>query len=325
VTIIANHGLLAFCDPHGIRPLVMGRQVTDTGVSYAFASETTCFDHLDFEVVRDLQPGEAGLHRPGPAGAQPHLPSPGTGVLRVRVHLLRPRDAVMNGRLVASERVRLGKRLGPRSAPPDCSRTSSSTCLPAPTSSPRPWPRSWASPTAGAWPRTATSGARSSPRPAAARGDGSQKLNPIRDIIRGRKVAVVDDSIVRGTTARLLVEMLRKAGAAEVYVVSAAPPIKHPCIYGIDMSARERSSPPQRDQGRRDLPGRRRRGLPTARGSAGPLPRPALLLRLLLRRVPDRRHRRDPGRDRSGEDLGAAVAAPAGAGQTGLAGDVTGG
>ncbi len=66
-----------------------------------------------------------------------------------------------------------------------------------------------------------------------------QKLNPIGDIVKGRKVAVVDDSIVRGTTSKRIVQLLRDAGAKEVYFVSASPPIKHPCIYGIDMSVKK--------------------------------------------------------------------------------------
>jgi amidophosphoribosyltransferase len=66
-----------------------------------------------------------------------------------------------------------------------------------------------------------------------------QKLNPIRDVIKGRKVAVVDDSIVRGTTSKHLVRLLRSHGAEAVYFVSASPPIKYPCIYGIDMSIKE--------------------------------------------------------------------------------------
>jgi len=66
-----------------------------------------------------------------------------------------------------------------------------------------------------------------------------QKLNPIRDIVSGKKIAVVDDSIVRGTTSKRIVQLLKSAGAKEVYFVSASPPIKHPCIYGIDMSVRK--------------------------------------------------------------------------------------
>ncbi|MDZ7821822.1 MAG: phosphoribosyltransferase family protein [Candidatus Marinimicrobia bacterium] len=66
-----------------------------------------------------------------------------------------------------------------------------------------------------------------------------QKLNPIRDIVSGRKIAVVDDSIVRGTTSRHIVNMLKEDGAKEVYFVSASPPVKYPCIYGIDMSVKK--------------------------------------------------------------------------------------
>jgi len=139
IALIANHGFLAFTDPYGIRPLVMGRKFTGEGVVYALASETTCLDYLGYEMMRDLDPGEA-LFIDAPSQAQ-------------RERLVR------------------------------------------------------------------------------------QKLNPIRDVIRDKKIAVVDDSIVRGTTSKRLVKLLRQSGAREVYFVSASPPIKYPCIYGIDMSS----------------------------------------------------------------------------------------
>jgi amidophosphoribosyltransferase len=239
IAIIANHGLLAFSDPAGIRPMVLGRRLDDSGATYAFASETTCFDHLGFETVRDLEPGEIvfidndrTIHsRIGRRSRQAYC-------VFEYIYFARE-DAVMHDRLVASERVRIGKRLAPTFratglAPDIVIDVPSSAYFFASAMAEElgiPYRRGLAKNhhvgrsfiTPGQEQRQATV---------------AKKLNPIRDIVKGRKVAVVDDSIVRGTTSRHIVELLRRAGAAEIYMVSAAPPIKHPCIYGIDMSVR---------------------------------------------------------------------------------------
>jgi amidophosphoribosyltransferase len=239
VAIIANRGFLAFSDPHGIRPLVLGRRFTDRGMVYAFASETTCFDYLGYEWVRDLEPGEAvfidqdrRIHSRICRGDRQAF------CVFEYIYFARE-DSIIHHRPVAGERLRLGQRLArtvaeaglhpdividvPASAYFFASGMAEALGVPYRRGLAKNAHvgRSFISPT-------------QEQRELLVR----QKLNPIREIVRGRKVAVVDDSIVRGTTSKHLVRLLRQAGAEEVYFVSASPPIKYPCIYGIDMSIR---------------------------------------------------------------------------------------
>lgn len=237
ITVLANLGMLAFSDPYGIRPLVLGRKFTKQGIVYGFASESTCFDYLGYETIRDLQAGEAIFID-----------------LRGRVHssiceqrrkgycifeyiYFAREDSIMHGRLVAGERVRMGKKLAetfrktglepdividvPSSAYFFASGLAEELGI--------PYRRGLAK-------NNHIGRSFISSNQKEREHMVRQKLNPIRDVIQGRKVAVVDDSIVRGTTSKHLVRLLREKGAKEVYVVSAAPPIRFPCTYGIDMS-----------------------------------------------------------------------------------------
>ena len=237
IAIIANHGMLAFTDPHGIRPLSIA--VREDG-DVAIASESSSFDYLGYELCGDLGPGEAvfidcdmRIHR--------HQ-----GIQKERafcvfeyIYFARE-DSTLHQRTVADERVRMGHALA------DAVRKAGlapDVVIDVPASGyffasalaeelGVPYRRGLAkNPHTG----------RSFITPTQTRRERlvRQKLNPIRSVVSGRRVAVVDDSIVRGTTSRHLVSLLRAAGAREVYVVSAAPPIRFPCIYGIDMSTSE--------------------------------------------------------------------------------------
>jgi amidophosphoribosyltransferase len=240
MTIIANRGFLAFTDPYGIRPLVMGRKLSDQGVVYAFASESTTFDYLGYEYMQDLSPGEMifidnnhQIHsRIGKTKKQAFC-------VFEYIYFARE-DTSIHKRLVASERVRMGKQLAetfkktglkpdividvPNSAYFFASGLAEGLEVPYRRGMAKNYHmgRSFITPNQELREKMV-----------------KQKLNPIRDIVVGKKIAVVDDSIVRGTTSKRIVKLLRDAGAKEVYFVSASPPIKHPCIYGIDMSVKK--------------------------------------------------------------------------------------
>jgi amidophosphoribosyltransferase len=239
VALLANHGFLAFCDPRGIRPLVWGERQTAKGTVHAFASETACFDCLGYKVVRDLEPGEAVFidreHR-----AHSRICHPEKQAFCVFEYIYFSReDSLLRGRLVAADRVRMGRAVARKfrqtGLKPDI-------VIDVPSSAyfyasglaeelGVPYRRGLAkNPHAGRSFIASTQAEREL--------IVCQKLNPIRAVVAGKKVAVVDDSIVRGTTSRHIVRLLREAGAAAVYFVSASPPVRHACIYGIDIAMR---------------------------------------------------------------------------------------
>ncbi|NOX87507.1 MAG: amidophosphoribosyltransferase [Calditrichaeota bacterium] len=239
VTIIANKGFLAFTDPYGIRPLVMGKRYTDQGVVYAFASESTTFDFLGYELIRDLKPGEM-VFIDNDRHVHTNIGKTKRRAFCVFEYIYFAReDSIIHNRLVASERVRMGKRLAetfrktglqpdividvPNSAYFFASAMAEELGIRyrRGLAKNHHMGRTFITPT-------------QQEREKMVR----QKLNPIRDIVKNKKVAVVDDSIVRGTTSKRIVEMLHEAGAKEIYFISASPPVKHPCIYGIDMSVK---------------------------------------------------------------------------------------
>ena len=237
IAIIANHGLLAFMDPNGIRPLVLGKKETKNGTVYGFASENITFDHLGYEVVRDLKPGEIvfidsnqQVHSSIGHSRKQHF------CVFEYMYFARE-DSIFYGNNVAGKRVRLGQAIARQikaaGLQPD-------VVIDVPSSG-----YFAASGLAEALGVPHHRGLVKSnyigrsfiaPEQSERENMVHQKLNPIKKAIRDKKVVVVDDSIVRGTTSKRIVEILRKAGAKEVYFVSAAPPVKHPCVYGIDMS-----------------------------------------------------------------------------------------
>jgi len=237
ITVIAGHGLLAFTDPLGIRPLVLGRRDTPDGPVYAFASESTCFDYLDFEFLADVGPGQAVFID---NNFQVHYKNqntvPKAFCVFEQIYFARE-DSTIHGRLVARERVRLGKIIARKvvdaGLKPDM-------VIDVPSSgyfSASGLAEAIGVPYRRAMVKNNHMGRSFIVPTQAGREDVvKKKLNPIKAFVKGKKVAVVDDSIVRGTTSRRIVRLLREAGATEVYFISSAPPIVSPCIYGIDMA-----------------------------------------------------------------------------------------
>lgn len=238
ITVIANRGFLVFTDPYGIRPLIMGiKKANKNGVTYGFASESTCFDYLGYETVENLEPGQTIFIDDKMHVHKKKTYCEGKAFCVFEYIYFAREDSIIHNRLVASERVKMGKLLAknireagfepdividvPSSAYFFASALAEELHIPyrRGLAKNNHIGRSFILPTQKEREDTVR-----------------QKLNPIKEIIRGKKVAVVDDSIVRGTTSKHLVKLLRQAGAEKIYFISAAPPIKHPCIYGIDMA-----------------------------------------------------------------------------------------
>ncbi len=243
VAIIAGHGLLAFRDPHGIRPLVIGRNVTAMGTEFMVASESVALDALGFELMRDVDPGEAILIDEGGnfynricADAPQKNPC-----IFEYVYLARP-DSVMDGISVYETRLRMGESLGNkiRRVAPDLKLD---VVIPIPDTS-RPSALQLALKLGVAYREGFIKNryiGRTFIMPGQAERKKSvrQKLNAIGLEFKDKNVLLVDDSIVRGTTSREIVQMARDCGAHKVYFASAAPPVRFPNVYGIDMPTRQ--------------------------------------------------------------------------------------
>lgn len=237
IAAIANHGLIAFTDPNGIRPLILGKQDTTEGRVYGFASESVCFDHLGYEIVRDIQPGEIVYIDEDRNMHSSFGTVKGQNFCVFEFIYFAREDSTIQNKLVAGQRVKMGRQLGKKlkslGIQPDL-------VIDVPTSGyfaasglaemlGIPYKR-------GLVKSNYIGRSFISPNQQEREQMVKRKLNPIRKTIAGKKIAVVDDSIVRGTTSKRLVQTLREAGAKEIYFVSAAPAVISPCIYGIDMS-----------------------------------------------------------------------------------------
>jgi amidophosphoribosyltransferase len=241
LALISGHGILGFRDPRGIRPAVLGSRETARGVEYAIASESVALDALGFSLMRDLGAGEAvfitldgKLH----THLSPHAKALSPCIFEY-VYLSRP-DSMIDDISVYKARLRMGQALAQKilTERPD---HDIEVVIPVPDTS-----RTAALPLAydldvkyreGFIKNRYIGRTFIMPGQAERRKSVRQKLNAIDLEFRGKNVLIVDDSIVRGTTSRQIIQMARDAGARKVYFASAAPPVRYPNIYGIDMPA----------------------------------------------------------------------------------------
>ncbi|MFK0402354.1 amidophosphoribosyltransferase [Microbacterium sp. NPDC090225] len=247
IAVIAGYGLLAFRDPFGIRPLILGRRPSTVPGNegkdeWVVASESLVLENGDYEVVREVEPGEAvfitteGELHTKQCAAETQL-SP---CAFEYVYLARP-DSVMNGISVYESRLRMGDRLADTIAkhvPMD----KIDVVMPIPDSS-RPAAMEVARKLGieyreGFYKNRYVGRTFIMPGQAVRKKSVRQKLNAMSTEFQGKNVLLIDDSIVRGTTSKEIIQMARDAGAVSVTFASAAPPVRHPHVYGINMPSR---------------------------------------------------------------------------------------
>tara|TARA_B100001115_G_scaffold178151_1_gene167309 strand:- start:101 stop:1456 length:1356 start_codon:yes stop_codon:yes gene_type:complete len=241
VSMISGYGLLAFRDPHGIRPLIFGKRESENGTEWIVGSESVAITALGFEIERDIKPGEAIFisssgHLFSRICAEQTSLNP---CIFEYVYFARP-DSVIDGISVYQARLNQGKTLAERilNEWPD---HDIDAVIPIPDSgriAALQMANSLGVPYREGFVKNRYVG-RTFIMPGQALREKSvrRKLNTIENEFRGKNVLLVDDSIVRGTTSKQIVEMARESGAAKVYFASAAPPVRYPNVYGIDMPA----------------------------------------------------------------------------------------
>ena len=241
VAMIINHGIVAFRDPNGIRPLALGTRRTFTGMERMVASESVALDALGFDLDRDILPGEAifidksgRVHSREYTGDRPYTPC-----IFEFVYFARP-DSIIDKLSVYKARLRMGEKLAAkilRLRPehgidvvipvPDTSRTAAVQVAHELGVKYRE----------GFIKNRYIGRTFIMPEAAERRASVRRKLNAIDLEFRGKNVLLVDDSIVRGTTSQQIIELAREVGAKSVFFASAAPPVRFPNVYGIDMPA----------------------------------------------------------------------------------------
>ena len=243
VAMIIGHGLVAFRDPNGIRPLVLGQREENGKMEYMFASETVALDTVGFEFVRDINPGEAVyVSFDGEIHSQICTDNPKLcPCIFEYVYFARP-DSTIDGVSVYAARVHMGEQLGHKIAR-EWKDLDIDVVIPIPETSNdialriahilnKPYRQGFVKNRYVG--RTFIMPGQTQ-RVSAVR----RKLNTIASEFKGKNVLLVDDSIVRGTTSEQIVDMARAAGANKIYFASAAPEIRYPNVYGIDMPTKD--------------------------------------------------------------------------------------
>ena len=240
IAMIMGQGVLAFRDPHGIRPVILGKREVEGFTEYMVASESVALDVAGFDIVRDILPGEAVfIEKNGALHSQQGQQKGYTPCVFEYVYFARP-DSILDGISVYKSRLRMGERLAEKILAerpehdidvvipiPDSSRTSALSVAHM----------------LGVKYREGFIKNRYIGRTFIMPGQEQRKksvkrkLNAIELEFRDKVVLLVDDSIVRGTTSKQIIEMARDAGARKVYFASASPPVRHPNVFGIDMAA----------------------------------------------------------------------------------------
>jgi amidophosphoribosyltransferase len=243
VALIAGHGVLAFRDPFGIRPLCMGKSGAEGAGTVMLASESVALEGTGHRFERNVEPGEAVfIDLAGKVHAEQCADAPKLNPCIFEfVYLARP-DSVIDGISVYQARLNLGEALAKRvisTVPPN----EIDVVIPIPESS-RPSAAQLAQllglPYREGFVKNRYVGRTFiMPGQSVRKKSVRQKLNAIASEFKGRNVLLVDDSIVRGTTSQEIVQMARDAGARKVYLASAAPPVRYPNVYGIDMPTAE--------------------------------------------------------------------------------------
>jgi amidophosphoribosyltransferase len=240
VALIIGHGMVGFRDPHGIRPLVLGKRVNDDGsLEYMLASESVALDVLGFELMRDVAPGEAVyITEQGVLSTQQCADNPKLSpCIFEYVYFARP-DSCIDKVSVYAARVHMGQKLGAK-IKRDWADLDIDVVIPIPETScdialeiaqrlNKPYRQGFVK-------NRYIGRTFIMPGQTQRKKSVRSKLNAISSEFKGKNVLLVDDSIVRGTTSGQIIDMAREAGAAKVYFASAAPEIRFPNVYGIDM------------------------------------------------------------------------------------------
>lgn len=236
---ITTEGMYAFRDPFGIKPCIFGKRETPEGTFFAVASESVVLDVAGYEIVRDLEAGEMlwiGADRVPQfrkVGDKPHRPC-----IFEYVYFARP-DTFLDGTSVHEARMEMGRRMGRRFRQTGLE---ADVVIPVPESA-----RTAAQTMAEELGLICREGFVKNryvgrtfimPNDKARQATIRAKLNPIRSEFEGKRVIIMDDSIVRGNTSKHMVKIAREMGAAKVYFASYSPPLQFPCFYGIDMSSK---------------------------------------------------------------------------------------